>query len=115
MNHARFVLPLALCTSFAISISGCTEPKPDAVAAGANEGPTPAKADAKADAKPDAKADAVPAKVEPDGAAAEGVKLGERPANFKSKNQDGKEVDLWSYRGKSPVMLAFYPKNFTGG
>ena len=30
-------------------------------------------------------------------------------------NQEGKEVKLSSFEGKKNVLLAFYPKDFTGG
>ena len=30
-------------------------------------------------------------------------------------NQEGKEVRLSAFEGKKNVLLAFYPKDFTGG
>ncbi|MBI4601645.1 MAG: redoxin domain-containing protein [Planctomycetes bacterium] len=39
-----------------------------------------------------------------------------KPApDFALKDQDGKEVKLSSLKGKKNVLLAFYPKDFTGG
>ncbi len=119
MMHARFVVPLALCSGLALSTPGCDDSKSSAPAAKGESASAAKKAseDAKAEGKSgDAKAADTKAAAKADaGTAPEGVKLGERPANFKSKNQDGAEVELASYRDKNAVMLAFYPKNFTGG
>ncbi len=35
--------------------------------------------------------------------------------DFAAKNQAGKEVKLSDFKGKKSVLLAFYPKDFTGG
>jgi peroxiredoxin len=42
-------------------------------------------------------------------------KVGDLAPNFKLKGSDGKEYDLSSYRGKIGVVLAWYPRAFTGG
>lgn len=120
MMHARFVAPFALCSGLALSIAGCDDSKSSAPAAKSDSAPAAQKTSKEPTPQegksPDAKSADAKVAAKPDGGAApEGVKLGEQPANFKSKNQDGAEVDLWSYRAKSAVMLAFYPKNFTGG
>lgn len=46
-----------------------------------------------------------------------GVKIeaGKLAPEFILKDQDGKEVKLSSFRGKHNVLIAFYPKDFTGG
>jgi len=43
-----------------------------------------------------------------------GVRPGDRAPDFALKNQDGKEVKLSDYKGKT-VVLAWFPKAFTGG
>ena len=50
-------------------------------------------------------------------AADESVKLeaGKPAPDFTLKDQDGKEVKLSGLKGKKSVLLAFYPKDFTGG
>lgn len=35
--------------------------------------------------------------------------------DFSAKNQEGKDVKLADFKGKKSVLLAFYPKDFTGG
>jgi peroxiredoxin len=52
-------------------------------------------------------------------AAAEEVKkpvaVGQEAPEIRLKDQDGKLVSLSDFRGKKNVVLAFYPKSFTGG
>jgi cytochrome oxidase Cu insertion factor (SCO1/SenC/PrrC family) len=43
------------------------------------------------------------------------IEKGEKAPAFDLKNQDGKSVKLEDYKGKKNVLLAFYPKDFTGG
>ncbi len=43
------------------------------------------------------------------------LKSGDDAPSFILPSSDGKEVDLTSYRGKSPVVLYFYPKDDTPG
>ncbi len=40
---------------------------------------------------------------------------GDKAPDFALKNQDGKEIKLSDYAGKSNVLLSFYPKDDTGG
>lgn len=40
---------------------------------------------------------------------------GAKAPDFALKNQDGKEIKLADYAGKSNVLLSFYPKDDTGG
>lgn len=48
--------------------------------------------------------------------AAEGeIKLGAEAPDFTLKDQDGKDVQLSSFRGKKNVVIAFYPKAGTAG
>ncbi|MBI1849879.1 MAG: redoxin domain-containing protein [Planctomycetes bacterium] len=42
-------------------------------------------------------------------------KVGEAAPDFKVKDQSGAEVTLAQFKGKKNVLLAFYPKSFTGG
>jgi cytochrome oxidase Cu insertion factor (SCO1/SenC/PrrC family) len=48
---------------------------------------------------------------------AEGPKIeaGKPAPDFTLKDQDGKDLKLASFRGKKGVLIAFYPKDFTGG
>lgn len=41
--------------------------------------------------------------------------VGDAAPAFTLPDQDGKEVSLAGFRGKETVVLAFYPKDFTGG
>jgi len=41
--------------------------------------------------------------------------VGDQAPNFSLKGSDGKTYDLSDFRGKSPVVLAWFPKAFTGG
>jgi peroxiredoxin len=43
------------------------------------------------------------------------VEVGTEAPDFKLKDQDGKEVQLSTYRGKKNVVVAFYPKAFSPG
>jgi cytochrome oxidase Cu insertion factor (SCO1/SenC/PrrC family) len=67
-------------------------------------------------------ADSVPTVSEPEGkeAAAKeesvtGIKVGNVAPDFEVKDEAGNIVKLSQHRGKQPVLLAFYPKDFTGG
>jgi hypothetical protein len=68
-------------------------------------------------------ADSVPTVSEPEGkdaAAAKeepvsGIKVGNVAPEFEVKDEAGNTVKLSQHRGKQPVLLAFYPKDFTGG
>ena len=43
------------------------------------------------------------------------IKEGDAAPDFTLKDQDGQDVKLSSYAGKKNVLLAFYPKDFSGG
>ena len=43
------------------------------------------------------------------------VEVGKPAPDFALKDQDGKEVKLSSFKGKKRLLVAFYPKDFTGG
>ncbi len=43
------------------------------------------------------------------------VKVGEEAPGFTLKDQDGEPVSLSDYRGRSNVVLFFYPKDFSPG
>lgn len=43
------------------------------------------------------------------------IETGKSAPDFTLKAEDGKEVSLSSFRGKANVLIAFYPKDFTGG
>jgi cytochrome oxidase Cu insertion factor (SCO1/SenC/PrrC family) len=43
------------------------------------------------------------------------IEVGKPAPDFALKDQDGKEVKLSGFRGKKGVLVAFYPKDFTGG
>ena len=47
--------------------------------------------------------------------AAEGLKPGDQAPNFELKGSDGKTYRLSDFKGKQPVVVAWYPKAFTGG
>ncbi len=49
-----------------------------------------------------------------DGNAAE-LKVGDAAPEFKLKGSDGKTYTLSQFKGKQPVIVAWYPKAFTGG
>lgn len=42
-------------------------------------------------------------------------KVGDKAPEFKLEGSDGKTHDLSDYKGKSAVVLAWFPKAFTGG
>jgi hypothetical protein len=70
-------------------------------------------------------ADSVPTVSKPEGkesaeGAAEeepvaGIKVGNVAPDFEVKDEAGNSVKLSQHRGKQAVLLAFYPKDFTGG
>lgn len=41
--------------------------------------------------------------------------MGKTAPDFEIKDQEGKPVRLSAFRAKKAVLLAFYPKDFTGG
>jgi cytochrome oxidase Cu insertion factor (SCO1/SenC/PrrC family) len=43
------------------------------------------------------------------------LKVGDKAPDLKLTGVDGKVVELKKLKGKSNVVLAFYPKAFTGG
>jgi peroxiredoxin Q/BCP len=43
------------------------------------------------------------------------VRVGEKAPDFTLEDQDGKPVSLSDYRGRSNVVLFFYPKDFSPG
>ena len=49
------------------------------------------------------------------GAADEAPKVGDKAPDFELKGSDGKTYGLSDYRGKKAVVLAWFPKAFTGG
>ncbi|QEH36889.1 Putative peroxiredoxin [Aquisphaera giovannonii] len=55
------------------------------------------------------------AAVAPGRASADDLKVGDKAPNFSLKGSDGKTYDLADFRGKSAVVLAWFPKAFTGG
>ncbi len=44
-----------------------------------------------------------------------GVKVGDKAPDFKLKGSDGKEYTLAQFKGKQAVVIAWFPKAFTGG
>jgi len=46
---------------------------------------------------------------------AESPKNGDKAADFKLKGTDGKEYSLAQFKGKQAVVVAWFPKAFTGG
>ena len=46
---------------------------------------------------------------------AEPLKVGDDAPNFELKGSDGKTYKLSDFKGKKPVVIAWYPKAFTGG
>jgi thioredoxin-dependent peroxiredoxin len=46
---------------------------------------------------------------------AEPLKVGDDAPNFEMKGSDGKTYKLSDFKGKKPVVIAWYPKAFTGG
>ena len=43
------------------------------------------------------------------------LKVGDEAPDFKLPGSDGKDYTLAQFKGKIPVVLAFFPKAFTGG
>jgi peroxiredoxin Q/BCP len=43
------------------------------------------------------------------------VKEGDKAPEFKLKGSDGKEYSLKQFAGKQAVVIAWFPKAFTGG
>jgi peroxiredoxin Q/BCP len=43
------------------------------------------------------------------------VKEGDKAPDFKLQGSDGKEYTLKQFAGKQAVMIAWFPKAFTGG
>ena len=43
------------------------------------------------------------------------LKIGDKAPDFTLKGSDGKTYKLADFRGKSAVVLAWFPKAFTGG
>lgn len=48
-------------------------------------------------------------------ASAAALAVGDTAPDFTLPGTDGKDAKLSSYKGKKNVVLAFYPKAFTGG
>jgi len=46
---------------------------------------------------------------------AEPLKVGDAAPDFELKGSDGKTYKLSDYKGKKPVVIAWFPKAFTGG
>ena len=49
------------------------------------------------------------------GAVADDLKVGDKAPEFSLKASDGKTYTLEQYKGKSGVVIAWFPKAFTGG
>jgi len=47
--------------------------------------------------------------------AAEPLKVGDEAPGFKLPGSDGKTYELAQFKGKSAVVIAWFPKAFTGG
>jgi peroxiredoxin Q/BCP len=47
--------------------------------------------------------------------AAEGLKVGDQAPNFELVGSDGKTYKLSDFKGKQAVVVAWYPRAFTGG
>ena len=43
------------------------------------------------------------------------LKVGDKAPDFKLKGSDGKEYTLKQFAGKQAVVIAWFPKAFTGG
>jgi peroxiredoxin Q/BCP len=41
--------------------------------------------------------------------------VGDKAPNFELKGSDGKTYKLSDFKGQKPVVLAWFPKAFTGG
>ena len=44
-----------------------------------------------------------------------GLAVGDAAPDFSLKGSDGKTYSLAQFKGEKPVILAFFPKAFTGG
>jgi len=44
-----------------------------------------------------------------------GPDVGDQAPDFELAGSDGKTYSLAQFRGKKPVVIAFFPKAFTGG
>ena len=49
------------------------------------------------------------------GAMAADLKVGDAAPDFKLQGSDGKTYQLADFKGKKPVIVAWFPKAFTGG
>lgn len=49
------------------------------------------------------------------GHSADALKPGDAAPDFKLQGSDGKTYKLSDFKGKKPVVLAWFPKAFTGG
>ncbi len=49
------------------------------------------------------------------GAAAAELKVGDKAPDFSMQGSDGKTYTLDQFKGKSAVVIAWFPKAFTGG
>ncbi len=45
----------------------------------------------------------------------EGLTVGDAAPDFSLKGSDGETYSLAQFKGEKPVILAFFPKAFTGG
>ena len=43
------------------------------------------------------------------------IKVGDKAPDFKLKGSDGKDYTLKQFAGKQAVVIAWFPKAFTGG
>ena len=43
------------------------------------------------------------------------LKVGDKAPDFKLPGSDGNDYSLSQFKGEKPVVLAFFPKAFTGG
>jgi len=48
-------------------------------------------------------------------AVAQDLKVGDKAPDFSMKGSDGKTYKLSEFQGKQAVIIAWYPKAFTGG
>ena len=49
------------------------------------------------------------------GAMAAELKVGDAAPDFKLQGSDGQTYELADFKGKKPVVVAWFPKAFTGG
>ena len=50
-----------------------------------------------------------------EGASVTALKVGDKAPAFKLKGSDGKTYELKKFKGKQVVVIAWFPKAFTGG